>query len=229
MLSQGLLLNLAGQLKTPFIQIARLSELGRLYKEEDQLASVETIAKAALTLLDNYILGVNLYQANYHFDNEAVSVPAVLYDARSKLGRLGEAYGVDVELLTTTKTPTVQANRQALEAALVSLGSALIEALPALQSNQLKLYLATHNSRYGIVAGIYAETKKLSDQTIKDGRRLLKQSAQPLLNLSANRGAGFFIADAICRAMDLELVASRHKSQFGIGVILKPSHQLELF
>jgi len=123
------------------------------------------------------------------------------------------------------------AHRQGLQAALVSLGAALIEALPA-QGNsapQLKLQLATHRSRYGIVAGVYGDTKQLTNDALQRGRQLQRISRQPLLNLTYTSGAGIFVADAILHAMNLRLKASRHHRLYGLGAVLQPNHQIQLW
>ena len=141
---------------------------------------------------------------------------------------MAKNYGVELELSIAGRYAPVLAHRQGLQAALVSLGAALIEALPAQGSPQLKLQLATHRSRYGIVAGLYAETKQLSNEALQKGRQLRRQSRQPLMNLSHTSGAGVFVADTILNAMNLHLTASRHHRLYGIGTVLQPNHQLHL-
>ena len=142
-LSQQLLLSVAEQLKLPLLQIARQAEIGRLTKTAD-LQTIQTTADAALRLLDNYVLGVRLALDQHELETEPVSVSAVLYDSGQELTRLANTYGVDLELHIGGRFGTVMANRVGLQSALVSLGSALIEALPALEQPQLKLQLATH-------------------------------------------------------------------------------------
>jgi hypothetical protein len=133
-----------------------------------------------------------------------------------------------LELSIAGRYGPVLAHRQGLQAALVSLGAALIEALPAQESPQLRLQLATHRSRYGIVAGLYADTKQLSNEALQRGRELQRHSRQPLMNLTHTSGAGIFVADTILRAMHLNLRASRHRRLYGLGTVLQPNHQLQL-
>ena len=227
-LSQGLLLSVAEELKLPLLQIARLAEASQLVGVAHNNDIIEATADSALKLIDNYILGVRLSLEPENFGLENVSVSSVLYDAREELSALAKNYGVDLRLNISGKFGPVTANRFGLEAALVSLGAALIEALPALGSNQLSLQLATHKSRYGIVAGVYADTKVLSAEALSAGRRLQHVSRQPLVNLSHSNGAGVFVADTILKAMNLNLTASRHHNWYGIGTVLQPSRQLQL-
>jgi hypothetical protein len=225
MLSQELLLSVAEQLKLPLLQIARQAEQGGL----EGAASIQTTAAAALQLLDNYALAVRL-QLEVEaapIDTEPVSVSAVLYDAGQQLDALARNYGVELELHVAGRYGTVMTHRGGLQAALVSLGTALIEALPALESRQLTLQLATHRSRYGIVAGVYSDTPQLSRTTLERGRRL-RRSRQPLTNLTHTSGAGIFVADSILQAMRLRLHASRHHRLYGLGTVLPPNNQLEL-
>jgi hypothetical protein len=227
-LSQQLLVGVAEELKLPLLQIARQLELAQLNGSAN-LATIQATAQTALQLLDNYVLGVRLALEPQHFPLEAVSVSSVLYDASQQLDAFAKSYGVSLELNIAGKYGPVLANKQGLQAALVSVGAALIEALPALEgTQQLKLHLATHRSRYGIIAGVYADTKKLSNEALQRGRRLQGRSRQPLLNLSQSNGAGIFVADAILHAMDLRLMASRHHRLHGLGTVMQSNHQLQL-
>ncbi len=226
-LSQQLLLSVAEKLKLPLMQIARQAEYGKLDGQTD-LATIQATADHALRLLDNYALGVRLNLEPQLFDLESVSVSSVLYDTGQQLAGLAKNYGVELEIDIAGRYGPVMAHRQGLQSALVSLGAALIEALPALETTQLRLQLATHRSRYGIVAGLYADAQGLTSEALQQGRRLLSQSRQPLPNISHTSGAGIFVADTILRAMDLNLRASRHHRLYGLGTVLQPSHQMQL-
>lgn len=226
-LSEQLLLSVAEELKLPLLQIGRQAEYGCLHGEAD-LKSIQATADAALGLLDNFVLGVRLNLEHRQLEVEAVSVSSVLYDAGQQLDALAKNYGVGLELNIAGKFGPVIAHREGLQAALVSLGAALIEALPALESQQLKLQLATHRSRYGIVAGMYTDTKQLTNEALNQGRKLQHVSRQPLMNVTHTSGAGIFVADSILKAMQLRLRASRHHRLYGLGTVLQPSPQTQL-
>ncbi|HET8991764.1 MAG TPA: hypothetical protein VFN31_01885 [Candidatus Saccharimonadales bacterium] len=227
-LSQELLLSVAEELKLPLLQIARLAEQAKLANSNDANLLIESTADSALKLIDSYILGVRLSLNPLDFCVENVSVSSVLYDTKQELTSYAKNYGVDLELNIAGKYGPVSANKKGLESALVSLGAALIQALPAMGTCQLKLQLATHRSRYGIVAGVYADTKEISLNALNAGRKLAGVSRQPLLNLSHSSGAGVFVADSILKAMNLNLTVSRHDKWYGIATILPPSRQIQL-
>jgi hypothetical protein len=228
-LSQELLLSLAEQLKVPFLQIARQAELATLNKELHQLDGISTAATGAIKLIDNYILGVRLAnQPGYSFDTEPVSVSSVLYDATAELLPTAKAYGVKLDLNIDGKFTPVMAHRRGLQAALVSLGYALIEALPANDASQLRLQFSAHHSRYGVVAGVYCDAVNLSAKTLRQGRKLHGQARQPLTQLSPSSGAGIFVADAILQAMRSQLTTSRHHKLHGLAAVLQPNPQLQL-
>lgn len=228
-LSQQLLLSLAEQLKLPFLQIARQAELAELAPKVDTLADIRTAADGALKLLDNYILGVQLAgQPTELFSTEPVSVSSVLYDAGAELLPLARAYDVRVDLKIDGRFGPVMAHRRGLQAALVSLGYALIEALPASDMSQLRLQLSAHRCRYGIVAGVYCDAEHLTAQTLRQGRRLYGQTRQPLTQVSPGSGAGIFVADAILQAMRSQLTTSRHHNLRGLAAVLQPNPQLQL-
>lgn len=226
-LSQQLLLSVAEQLKLPLLQIARQAEYGQLSGEGD-LAGIQATADNALRLLDSYALGVRMSLEHQPLITEPVSIASVLYDTGQQLRTLAKRYGVDLELNIAGKFVPVMAHRDGLQAALVSLGSALIEALPGLDSPQLKLQLATHRCRYGIVAGVYADTNQLSNEILQRGRALQGRARQPLSSLTYMSGAGIFVADAILEAMRLKLSVSRHHHLYGLGTVLQPTNQLQL-
>ena len=227
MLSQQVLLSVAEHLKLPLLQIARQAELGRLTDQPDLLA-MEATADSALRLLDSYALGVRLSLAEEQLEMEPVSVSSVLYDASHQLDAMAKAYGVALELQIGGRFGPVMAHRQGLQSALVSLGMALIEALPALESPQLKLHLAVHRCRYGIVAGLYADQRQLSNEALKQGRMMQGSARQPLAGITHASGASMFVADAILSAMQLRLKASRYQGLFGLATVLPPNPQLQL-
>ena len=224
-LSQQLLLSVAEELKLPLMQIARQTEFGRLSGETD-LKSIQATAETALRLLDSYVLGVRLSQ--HQLELEPVSISSVLYDASQQLDGLAKNYGVGLELSIAGRYGPVMAHRQGLQSALVSLGAALIEAIPANDAPQLKLKLATHRSRYGIVAGVYSDSQRITNHSLERGRQLLDRSRQPLIDVTHTSGAGIFVADSILKAMDLSLTASRHRRLHGLGAVLQPSKQVQL-
>ncbi|GAC1498964.1 MAG: hypothetical protein NVS1B10_01190 [Candidatus Saccharimonadales bacterium] len=226
-LSQQLLLSLTEELKLPLLQIARQIELSEL-NQQANLPAIRQTAQTALRLIDNYALGIRLAEDKNQLELEAVSVSSILYDCAQQLDAMSKSYGVKLELSLAGKYGTVLAHRNGLEAALVCLGAALIESLPAQQSPQLCLKLAAHRSRYGIVTGLYSDTKQLSREALIKARQLQKISRQPLPNVSHTSGAGVFIADSILKSMKLDLKTSRHQRLYGLGTILQPNYQLQL-
>jgi len=229
-LSEQLLLSVAEQLKVPLLQIARQAELGRLTPSEPvDLRQIQTTADMAVRLLDNYLFGARLaLEDDYQLTLEPVSLSSVLYDTGQQLDATAKLYGVDLRLSLGGKFGPVLANRQGLQSALVSLGYALIEALPNLSPRRPTLQLAAHRCRYGLVAGIYSEVEQLTTEALRQGRKLYGHSRQPLATLTHTSGAGVFVADAILQAMDSQLKVSRHHKLYGLGTVLRSNPQLAL-
>ena len=226
---EKLLLSVAEQLKLPLLQIARRSELADLRGEALDAKGTQATAEAALRLIDSYVLGVQLAEAGQeHIVLEPVSVSAVLYDAAQQLDRMARFYGVKLELHVDGRYGTVLAHRQGLQAAFTSLSMALIEALPALDSEHVTLHFMTHRSRYGIVAGVYSDIPNLNTALLKRGNSLLGKSRQPLVGLTHSSGAGVFVAESILQTLQLRLVTTRHQHMRGLGTILQPNKQLQL-
>ena len=225
--SYRLLVNVAEQLKLPFLQIQKQAELTKITGKTD-IDSIQTSANYALELLDNYLLALRLSHEHLKLETESISVSAVLYETGHLLEGLAKQYGVELELNIAGRFGPVMAHRQGLQSALVSLGSSIIESLGAQGKSKLKLQLATHRCRYGIVAGVYADNIELSTDLLRQGRKLYGQARQPLANLTYSAGAGVFVADSIFKAMDLNLQTSRHHRLYGLGAVMQPSQQLRL-
>ncbi len=228
--SEQLFLSLAEQMKLPLLQIIKQAELGTLIgSSSSELRQIHTNADVALKLIDGYLLSMRLAaEEAYEIEQESVSLSSVLYDTAHQLHPIAELYGVKIELSLDGKYGPVTAHRQGLQSALVALGYALIEALPASESPQLKLELAAHRCRYGIVAGLYADVDRLTTEALRQGRRLFGDTRQPLPALSHSGGAGVFVADAILNAIGARLKVSHHNRRSGLGTVLQSNPQLQL-
>jgi hypothetical protein len=237
--SEKLFLSLAEQMKLPLMQILRQAELGELMSTNpvgtqpqvtggEYLAQVRVNADVALKLIDGYLLSMRLAAEEYAVSQESVSISSVLNDAAHELHPIARIYGVDLELSLDGKFGPVTANREGLQSALVSLGYSLIEALPASNAPQMRLQLAAHRCRYGIVAGLYADVDRLTADALRQGRRLFGDTRQPLPALSHCGGAGVFVADAILSAIGARLKVSHHNRRSGLGTVLQANPQLQL-
>jgi hypothetical protein len=228
-LSQHLLLSLTEQLKLPLLQIARQAELDSLSPSDSTIPNIRVTADSALKLIDSYVLGVRLAtQEAGFFESESVSISSVLYDAAAELAPLAKAYDIQIDLQLSGKYGPVTANRRGLQAALVSLGFALIEALPALETAQLRLQLSAHRCRYGIVAGLYSDAQQLTTDALRQGRQLYGRARQPLTGVAAGSAAGVFVADALLHGMRSQLTVSKHRKLYGLGAVLQPNPQMRL-
>ena len=227
LMPDDLLLSVAEEIKLPLLQIARAAEQSQL-TGQDLNQQIKTSSESALKLIDSYVIGLKLAATERDWPLETVSLSSILYDSAHELYATAQNYGVALELHIEGRHNPVQTNQQALKAAMTSLGMALIEALPAQETTQLKLLMASHPSRYGQVAGIYADQEQVSKEALKQGRQLQGRSAQPLVQTSHTSGAGIFIADNILKSLKLNLISSRHHRLYGLGTILQPNRQLVL-
>ena len=235
-----LFIALAEELKLPLQYIARQAELGNLerqgVKNADCLQGIQTSADMTLQLLDSYLLSLRLSiepAGGLGLALEPVSVAAVLHDTAAQLRAVAKQYGVSVDLHVQGRYEPVLANRQALQAALISLGYALIEALPAAtgaRSGQAapRVQLATHRTKQGIVAGIYGDFEALTPRGLTRARQLQGLARQPLVEVLAGSGAGVFVADSLLAAMSSRLRVGRFHKTPGFAVTLAASEQLQL-
>src|SRR6476661_3212441 len=98
--ADNLLLSVAEHLKVPLTTIARQAELGQLTGrvELTDAAAIRTQATAALTLVESYLLGLELMSQQGSLQLEPVSVSSTLMDAAHDLDRFAKHYQVQLEV-----------------------------------------------------------------------------------------------------------------------------------
>ena len=226
-----LFMALGEELKLPFEQIARQAELLQLTQTPDAagLRRMQTSADMSLQLLDSYLMSLKLgLMPEAKLALAPVSVAAVLHETAESLRAQARQYGVELELHIDGKYEPVMAHQMALKSALLSLGYALIEALPASEASQLRLQFAAHRTKYGIVAGMYAQFDQLTPQAFRRGKALAGRTRQPFTGSLPGSGAGVLVADVILSAMQSQLRVGRFHKLPGFAVTLPPSEQLQL-
>jgi len=227
--ADSLLLSVAEHLKVPLTTIARQAELGQLTGQVEltDAAAIRTQAAAALTLVDSYLLGLELMRSQTSLQLEPVSVSSVLMDTAHELDRFARQYQVELEVAVGGRFGPVMSNPRGLRAALLSLGFALVEA-QATQEQKVprRVVMAIHRTPSGIVTGMYGQYEELSADRWKAALGLVGKAKQPIKSLVAGSGAGLFVADTILRSMDTRLRVGRYLHQSGLAATLQPSRQL---
>lgn len=220
-----LLRAVAEQLKTPLTTIARQAELGQMVGNTafSDLFTIQQQATAALTLVDSYLLGLQLLRDQTNLVLEPVSVSSLLLDTAHELDGLAKRYGMELELHIAGRYAPVMAHTAGLKSALLALGYALLEGYPLGKGE--RLILAAHQTPQGIVTGLYGKYEQLNADTWRRALALKGRAARPLPALSTN-GAGLFVADAILQAMSTRLRVGRYLKQQGLATTLLPSQQL---
>lgn len=222
---------MAEQMKLPLIQIARNAELAQMsnVKKMQILESIELTADSALQLIDNYLLSTKLVREQVYLHLEPVSVSAVLNETAHRLEKLAHQHDCDLELHLSGRYEPVMAHREGLEAALTSLGYVLIESQSSLPSHKRPvLKMAAHRCNYGIVAGIFANMEGLSTDMFRRAWHIYGRARQPLTQLSANSGAGVFVADSLLSSMSTHLRIAHHQKLTGLAATFLPSQQLSM-
>lgn len=222
-----LLRSIAEQLKTPLAVIARQVELSTLIGSPEVLdvTTIHTHATTALTLVESYLLGLQLLQEQSQLPLEPVSVSSMLVDVAHELDGFAKQYGTGLELHIAGKYQPVMANARGLKSALLSLGYALLEGYP-LQDQ--KLTLAVHRTPHGIVTGIYGHYQRVSSSQWRQALQMHQQGVnQPFKAVSSGSGAGIFVAQTILQAMTTHLCTGKYLNQQGLATTLQPSQQLQ--
>lgn len=223
-----LLLSVAEQLKMPLTSIARHAELTTVNASAALDSTlIHAQATAALTLVDSYLLGIELLAAQQTLQLEPVSISSVLTDTAHQLDRYAKQYGVHLEVALAGRYEPVMAHHVGLKAALTSLGYALIEARAASdEKGPRRVILAGHRTPHGIATGMYG-VNGVDGVALRKALALYGNAQQPLTSLLGSSGAGVFVADALAQAMTSRLRAGRHGRQAGLAMTLLPSQQLQ--
>jgi hypothetical protein len=227
---ESLLFSVAEQLKVPLTTIARQAELGQLTGQVNltDAAAIRTQAAAALTLVDSYLLGLDLMHRQTKLDLEPVSLSSLLTETAHDLDRFAHHYNVELEVEVHGRYGPVMSHPQGLRAALLSLGFALVEAQAAQDvRGPRRMVLATHRTPGGIVTGMYGQYEALSADRWRAALGLAGKARQPLTAITAGSGAGLFVADAILRSMESRLRVGRYQHQNGLAATFQPSQQLK--
>ena len=242
--SELLLLLLAEQLKTPWLQVAYAAELSRQQAAIPTAAgadaterlhtTVEVVSQAALQLIDGYLLSAQLEFGDTDPGLEPVSMSSTLYDVAQRLDGYAKAYDCQLELKLQGRSAPVMANRRALDAALTNLGYSFIEAahhtLQSREDNRLhsNVTLVMRHNAQGLSAGMFSQLDGLSNELLKRARVLYGYARQPLSGFTSGSGAGVFVADALISSMDSRLKTSRYGELTGLAATFVPSRQLAM-
>ncbi len=228
--SDDLLLSIAEQLKVPLTTIARQAELGQLTGDlrMTDVGAIGTQAAAALTLVDSYLLGLQLWSEQVELVMEPVSVSSLLVDVAHELSRFAQYYGVELELRVGGRYGPVMSHQRGLKAALLSLGFSLVEAEASRPERRPRhVTLGFHRTPHGLVAGMYGEYEELRADRWRTALDLAGKARQPLTAIGTGSAAGLFVADAIFRSMNSRLRVGRYQHEQGLAATLQPSRQLQ--
>jgi hypothetical protein len=225
-----LLLSIAEQLRQPLTVIARQAELAQLTGDVSLVNNhgIRTQATAALSLLDSYLLGLDLLRDQSQLQLQPVSLSSLLADTWHELDAFAKYYRVELELVTGGKYGPVMGHPGGLKAAMLSLGFALVEAQAEWAERRHKVVvLAVHRTPHGIVAGVYGQQPAVNANSWRTALELCGRASQPFVGLPGAGAAGLFVADAILRSMNSHLRVGRYQRQGGLAATLQPSQQLQ--
>lgn len=214
MSERGLLLRaLAEELKLPLVQIARSAELG-------ELQTIEATTANALRLIDGYLLTTQGQLAV-----EPVSVTATMYDVAQDLRELSKLYDSTVSIRVQRAPGQAMADRQALRAALLSLGHLFVTG--GFRSKDHTVTLWASQTEEGIVTGVLSR-QQVSAEDLQQARALYGRAGQPAGGFTQSTGLGLYVADQLFEAMDSTLKVVTRGGQSGLVAVLPKSQQLAL-
>ena len=224
-----LFLALAEQMKLPLMKTSRSAELARMLNDMSKLEAIEYIADTGIDLIESYILSLKLQLAGDSMPLESVSLSATLHDVAHTLQKLDSARSFDIELHIAGKYGPIMAHARGLQVALVNIGKVLMATHGEREMHDRPVVtLAARRTQRGIAAGVFTNLDGLDAKTFAKARKLYGAAPQPLPQLTAESGAGIFIADSLLHTMESSLRVSHYRKLTGLAATFLPSQQLTL-
>ncbi len=224
----GILRNVAEDLKTPLLRIVSQLQLNKA-RGIDDTRDAETIANAALRLLDSYIISTKVYAGQQELALEPVSAQAIMHDCSQYLAGLAEIQGYKTDFKIQRGIGLVMANPQALMAAITSLTySFLYNTEVSSKSAKQTLVFALRKTKQGIDAGLFSNGFHVTPGSLQKLRNLSGTARQLTPDFAHGSSAGIVIADRLFYAMNSELRPARLNRLTGLAVNMVPSKQLSL-
>lgn len=224
--SAQLLRSIAYELRVPLTSIARRTELGVLQggltSEDAQIISMQ--ATSGLTLVDSYLLGLELLHGQTQLELEPVSLSALLLDLTEQLKSVTKHYKAFIELQIDGRFGPVMAHAQGLRLAFIALAHTLLENLNQ-DSRGRTLTIGVYKTDKGIHAGIYGNQDAVLATAWRSAMKLQSTAEQPLRNVSGS-GVGLFVTETILEGMATHLRPSKRYHQQGFATVFQPSQQL---
>lgn len=218
----------AQSLKLPINQMARAAELSQQTGNTDDLTNLAVAADSLNYLIDSYALSLQLKSTDGMF-LEPVSLAAVLSDTAHALEKQAAKYGCDVELDLAGRYGPVLAHPSGLQAALMNIGLALIDATAQQQkAKRPVITLATHRTSHGVVAGMFSDVDGLDKKSFRIATKLYGSAKQPLTQLTSRPAAEIFVASSLLSSMSGGLRVARFHKHNGLAATFSPSQQMSL-
>jgi len=227
---QYLLKSVAEEIRSPLVQISRLSELARDGKSNvfEQLEMIESSADIALQLLESYILGIELDDKQREIELSPITIGAVFSDVAHDVSRLAKNNNFDIEMSIKTQKP-IMGNYEAIKLAYINIAHEIILNC-SLEDNQKRknITFAVISKSDQSMAGIYANNMDINKATWEKSMQIFRKTRQKIPDFSSGNGSGFFVASSILESMSLTLGPSKFKGNKGLSAAFPLSHQLSL-
>ena len=227
--SHDLLVNLAEQVKQPFVQIAFAAEQLEAMADSTELETIQQqisgSTHAALSLIDGYLLAVELQQRS-QLDLESVSLSSVAYDVSDALAPYAQLQNCDLSVHLQGRYGPVMAHREAVFHALKGLVLSFIDAQH--ESHPGSVTLAVKRNSQGMSIGVYGAHANLTPALLQKAKALQGHAKQPFAAVDAQAGTGIFIAETLFERVRSRLHVSKLQGSVGLAATLQPSQQLVL-
>ncbi len=230
-MTDDLFIGLAEQVKLPLIQILQEVELLKTHLDPSDIDAsgrvISLSSEAALKLIDGYLLNISLEQQSQLL-LEPVSLSSIAYDVAEALSPYAKSHGCELKLVIAGRYGPALGHREAVKAALTTLGYSLIDSITDEDANKAKIQLTVRRASNGLSTGIFSNRHHMTGAMMNRAHRLKGTLHQPLAAFDSGSSAGVFIAEALFKRLETQLQAVRLKGLSGFAATLLPSRQLNL-
>ncbi len=225
-----LFLSVAHGMNDMLLQLNLLSEASVRRAGADQKLHwemIQTVTQAALSMVEGYATSLRVSSGTAELSCKPFSLQALLRQTSELLQPYAEQLHVQLELDLPTQMAPVLSDPVLIRSALLNLGQVFL--LAQAETDQVtSVRLTAHNTRYGVVAGLYGAGFELTKDSLRRARQFRGTLGQPFSELTAGSAGGVFVADALLDLLSARLRVARFRNNAGLAVTLPICQQLQL-
>lgn len=215
-MERNLLLLLGEELKRPLVSIRQLAEMAESELSEQMSAH----AKHALMTIDNILLYQRMSSGQTNLNLEPVHVGSAIHEAAKQVEPLMREAGCRTELIIQHSLQPVDADRNLLTSAIVSLWQGLITTA----NPSSDIICQAKKTPFGVRISIHSKSINIGNINFSTAN---KKSSQPIKGISGP-ATDIITAQGLFELLGTGISKSSYNNTVGLGATLQISRQLQM-